>query len=194
MKGYFASNFQTYTIYEQRIQALGIQREINRARLKDKILNFFPIAQELSDGKLSFEQGIQQMLKQSSKSDCEGEVLLFAEVAKILRSELASFNGFQFDGCFTSSCQQESVPSALKTFVSMLLNDVDLKNNDCTNLQTVLTVSLTILSNYTKKPTSSAQHSPRREPPLPLFIGLKVHTKTRSKKMITNLYNLGLNV
>ena len=81
----------------------------------------------------------------------------------------------------------------------MLLNGIDLKDNDCTDSQRVLTVSQTILFNYNTKPTSSAikfRHSIRtnREPPLPLFIGLKVHTETRSKKMIMHLYDLGLSV
>ncbi len=33
-----------------------------------------------------------------------------------------------------------------------------------------------------------------REPPLPLYIGLKIHTETRSKKIITHLHDLGLSV
>ena len=143
---------------------------------------------------LIFEQGMNEMLKQAAKNDYEGETLLLAKVSKILRKELANFKGFQFDGCFTSRCQQESVPSVLKTFVSMLLNGIDLKDNDCTDSQRVLTVSQTILFNYNTKPTSSAikfRHSTNREPPLPLFIGLKVHTETRSKKMIMHLYDLG---
>ena len=62
-----------------------------------------------------------EMLKQAAKNDYEGETLLLAKVAKILRKELANFKGFQFDGCFTSRCQQESVPSVLKTFVSIII-------------------------------------------------------------------------
>ena len=33
-----------------------------------------------------------------------------------------------------------------------------------------------------------------REPPLPLYIGLNVHTLTRSKKMLTQLYEMGMSV
>ena len=190
-EGVFCFKFSVlHQLYEQRIKTLGMERVINRTRLKEKILEFFPQAQEQSDGKhkvLIFEQGMHEMLKQAAKNDYEGETLLLAKVAKILRKELANFKGFQFDGCFTSRCQQESVPSVLKTFVSMLLNGIDLKDNDCTDSQRVLTVSQTILFNYNTKPTSSAikfRHSTNREPPLPLFIGLKVHTETRSKKMI----------
>ena len=94
-------------------------------------------------------------------------------------------------GASKNQCHQSS------RLVSMLLNGIDLKDNDCADSQRVFTVSQTILFNYNTKPTSSAikfQHSTNREPPLPLFIGLKVHTETRSKKMIMHLYNIGLSV
>ena len=34
----------------------------------------------------------------------------------------------------------------------------------------------------------------QREPPLPLYIGMKIHTETRSKKLVNHLYDLGLSV
>ena len=153
---------ELHRLYEQRIETLGFQREINRGRLKEKILQNFPQAQEQSDGKnkvLVFEQGMQQMLKQIAKADYEGETLLLVKAAKILRKELANFTGFQFNGNFTSSCQQGSVPSVLKLFISMLLNGIDLKDKDFINSQAVLTVSQTILFNFNTKSTNSATKS-----------------------------------
>ena len=79
----------------------------------------------------------------------------------------------------------------------MLLNGFDLEDNDCTNSQIVLTVPQTILFNYDTNPTSFTikfRCSTNREPPLPLFIGLKVHTETRSKRMTMHLYDLRLSV
>ena len=82
----------------------------------------------------------------------------------------------------------------------MLPNGIDLEDNDCTDLQIVLTVSQIILFNYDTNPTSFAikfRRSTNREPPLSLIIGLKVHTahtETRSKRMTMHLYDLGLSV
>ena len=104
-EGVFYFKFsELHRLYEQRIETLGFQREINRGRLKEKILQNFPQAQEQSDGKnkvLVFEQGMQQMLQQIVKADYEGETLLLAKAAKMLRKELANFTGFQFNGKFT---------------------------------------------------------------------------------------------
>ena len=38
------------------------------------------------------------------------------------------------------------------------------------------------------------RHSLNHEPPLPLYLGLNIHTLTRSKKLIIELHNLGLSV
>ena len=55
------------------------------------------------------------------------------------------------DSNFTSTCQQESVPSVFKMFISMILNDIDLKDNDYKQFLLCLFLSL--------------------------FIGLKIHTE-----------------
>ena len=188
-----------YQLYEKRINYLGVEKEVNRSRFKESILSYFPQAQEQSDGKnkiLVFEQGMQQMLKQATACDYESEALLLAKVAKIIRKEIVSHKGFYFDGKFPSGCQQVSLPSTLKTLVSMLLYGANLKDQDSTDSQAILTISQTILFNFNKQASSTtkSRHSFEREPPLPLYIGMKIHTETRSKKLITQLYDLGLSV
>ena len=75
---------------------------------------------------------MQQILRQATKSDYEGEVLLLAKVAKIMCTEIANFKGFQFDGSFPSDCQQRSVATIISQ-VSMLLNGVNLKDQESTD-------------------------------------------------------------
>ena len=43
-------------------------------------------------------------------------------------------------------------------------------------------------------PSVKSRHSLERETPLALYIGMNIHTETRSKKLITQLYDLGLSV
>ena len=53
------------------------------------------------------------------------------------------------------------------------------------------------MDNITKKTTPSAmtsKHTLEREPPLPIYIGMNVHTLTRSKKLIHQLYQMGLSI
>ena len=65
-----------HQLYENRIRDLGVEEETNRTRFKEKVLAYFPQAQEQSDGKnkiLVFQQGMQQMLKQAMECDYEGD-------------------------------------------------------------------------------------------------------------------------
>ena len=186
-----------HQLYENRLQNLSVQKETNRTRLKEKVLAYFPQAQEQSDSKnkiLVFEQGMQEMLKQAMTCDYEGDALLLTKVAKSVRKEIASYKGFHFDGNFSSGCQQGSVLLS-RPPVSMLLNGADLKDQDSTDSQANLTVSQTIPFNYRKRASSGkSRHSVNSEPPLPLYIAMRIHTETRSKKIITQLYDLGLSV
>ena len=94
---------------------------------------------------MNFEEGIQEILKQATTQDHEAEMVLLAKAAKIVRKDITSYKGYSFDGKFPPGCQQESVPSCLKTLVSMILNGVDLQCQDSTDSQASLTISQTLL-------------------------------------------------
>jgi hypothetical protein len=63
-------------------------------------------------------------------------------------------------------------------------------------MQSCLTICQVILYNCTARISKASphQHSRKFEPPLPLYIGLKVHTLFRSKKLVSELSQLGLSV
>ena len=52
------------------------------------------------------------------------------------------------------------------------------------------------MDNITKKTPSAmtSRHTLEREPPLPIYIGMNVHTLTRSKKLIHQLFQVGLSI
>ena len=109
------------------------------------------------------------MLKQATTQDHEAEMVL---LAKIVWKDITSYKGFSFDGKFPPGCQQESVPSCLKTLVPMILNGVDLQCQDSTDSQASLTISQTLRFNFSKHTlaTVKSRHSLEREPPLPLYM------------------------
>ena len=73
-------------------------------------------------------------------SDCEGDALVLAKAAKIIRRDVANHKGFHFNGTFNNHCQHDSVPSTLKTLLSMLLVGADLKDQAATDFQANLTL------------------------------------------------------
>ena len=71
----------------------------------------------------------------------------------------------------------------------------NLKDQDKCESQACLTVSQVILFNIKKKCSDSTvktRHTLHREPPLPIYVGLNIHHMTRSKKLIQQLYQMGI--
>ena len=192
---------ELHKLYESRLQDLGVVKSINKSRLKTRLLgHFLDQCQEQTDGKntlLVFNEGLRKLLGEALISrDYEAEALSIAKTAKHVRQEIFDKECFRFTGSFPPDCQRESVPTALKSLVSMLLNGPNLKNQDKTDSQVCLTISQFILFNVkNKSPTAvNTRHSEAREPPLPLYLGMNIHTLTRSKKIMNQLYKLGISV
>lgn len=118
-------------LYESRLTEFGIMTEINKTRFKEHVLNIFPHAQELCDGKnavLVFQQGMQQIVKQGMKCDHEQDALILAKAARILRDEIFHSTRFKFNGSFPPNRQHTSVPYTLKFLVTMIMREADLKD------------------------------------------------------------------
>ena len=171
--------------------------------MKGELLDFFQKykIQEQSDGKhviLLFPKGMQEILL--STSQCKSEVVQLASVAKCIRNEMFQAESkFKFEGHFPSNCQKDSIPYSLKLLVSMILNGPSLKNEEINiDSQNCLTISQLILFNAKKKDSSfrkkGTRHSLDREPPLPVYISLNIHSLVRSKKIIDQLNSLGITI
>ena len=187
-------------LYQSRLNNFGISKEINKVRFKELLLSHFPDAQAQNDGKnilLIFKQEMQKMLKQAFQQRVENDALILSKAAKIIRDDIFNFQGlFKFSGSLPSGCQQNSLPTNLKYLVSMLLNGPNIKDQDSVESQSSLTIAQMILFNCKKRPsvTDKSRHNLNFEPPLPLYVGMKIHTQTRSKKLVMEMNELGLSV
>ena len=95
---------------------------------------------------LVFEKGMQQIMKEAVNCNYEDDAIV-SKVAKIIREDILNSNVTEFNGSFCADCQQQSVPTNVKYFVSMLLNGCTIKDQD---LQSCLTISQTIIFNCKK--------------------------------------------
>jgi len=183
---------ELHSLYVNRLKDLGIVKTVNKTRLKDLLLNHFPDAQEQYDGRniiIIFNEAMQNMLKEAlRKRDFSEDAVILAKVAAIIQNDVFNHRWFQFTGSFPLDCQENSVPSSLKSLVFLIFNGPNLKDQDKCESQACLTVSQTILYNMKKRPSDSAvktRHSVGREPPLPIYIGLVYITRPEAK----NLFN-----
>jgi len=93
-------------------------------------------------------------MKQAANCSLEDDAIVLSKAARIIHEDILNSN---VAGSFSADYQQQSVPTNVKYFVSMLLNG-------------------------------------KFEQPLPLYLGLKIHTQTRSKKLVSEMYHLGISV
>ena len=95
---------------------------------------------------------------------------------RIIRRDMLDTKS-KFNGTFNNSCEQESVPGSLKTFIGRIWGwggrrDFKIESSDMTGAQTTLCISQLILFNATKRRRDSGTtgasnyHSRDHEPPL----------------------------
>ena len=189
-----------HNLYEQRVKEFGVDIAINKMRLKEQLLEHFSGMglQEQYDGRntvLLFPEGMQQALKDAHLDhDYDNKAPLLTKVARICRQEILSVDT-TFSGSFAVDCQRDITPIT-NQLVSMILYGPNIKDKSG-EPQYCLTISQLLIFNSKKrgKPSSTQnRHSPEREPPLPLYIGLNLHSQTRSKTLVDNMAKLGISV
>ena len=95
-----------HSLFEDRLHTLGVEKSINKSRLKKQVLDHFSgECQEQSDGKnilLVFNEGMKRLLKESmTYHDYESEAILMLKlVIKVIRQEIFDWEPFQFSGNF----------------------------------------------------------------------------------------------
>ena len=190
-----------HKLYEQRLAILGCPKLVNKSRLKRQLIEHFSLdCQEQTDGKnilLIFNEGMQQILKDAMASrDFDQEAVSMARLSKVIRRDISDGKYFKFSGAFPQGCEEHSVPTSLKSLVSMLLYGPNIKAQTVKNSRACLTICQLVLFNFKEKlsGTKHLRHDKIREPPLPLYIGLDVHSHTRGKKLVNELCELGISV
>ena len=103
----------------------------------------------------------------------------------------------EFNGSFDAQCQEKSVPVSLMALVSMVLYGTNITTQTSSTLmpQPALTLSQLLMYNSLVRQSKTAtitRHSQDRETPLPMYLGIMVHTKNRKKALVDTLFNLGL--
>ena len=105
-----------------------------------------------------------------------------------------------FLGSFESNCQDVSVPPLLLHLVEQILKGTGIqsKSGEKTNPvnNAALSISQLIVFNAKEKgkndPNTSQRSNVDRETPLPLYLGIMIHSKTRKRSVIDTLFELGI--
>ena len=158
-------------------------------RLKEKILAEFPQLWEDKTGKCtilttSSKRTGKAIYKQSiMPGQAEGSTIFKA--AKIIRKYMFETDKV-FDGDFSEEPQLKAVPSHLLLLLGLILEGSKDLNICDTTASVALKLSQLVRFNAVKKKRTgvNCRHSKKNERPLPVLIGLAMHSQTREKKII----------
>ena len=188
-------------LYRERLIQLGeLSPCVHSTRLKDRILANFPELQAFKDGRdilLMSNEDVGTALRQACKNDADNDAYILAQAARIVRREIMNTTT-QFDGTFSADCQVECLPQSLQTLVAMLCDGASITEQSLsTQNQAQLSICQLIIFNNLlrrKKQTLKTRHNKFREPPLPVYLGVFLHNKTRKRELVDTLFELGLSV
>eukprot|EP00794_Sanderia_malayensis_P011697 gene11697-12916_t len=194
-------------LYTNRLEQLGVavDARVNSTHLKERILALSPdvIAETKGrDSYISCQGKVGEMLQMAYAECGDDEGTYLAKAANIIRRDIFTTTS-KFDGTLSKNAQKDSVPKALLTLISMILNGSDLTSKNSHDLlsqnQACLSVSQMIVFNSFKRQRDlnnmvSHRHSKDREPPLPVHLGLRIYSQKRQSKLVNELFRLGLSV
>jgi hypothetical protein len=123
---------------------------------------------------------------QQMRENEDADAVHLMHAAKLVRNEIFSFSS-KFTGSLSN--HKTSVPSSLVSFISMILEGPGYENY-CDS-EAALSISQLLMFNAIKRRrrqmtvdesvSTVVRHVANRETPLPIYVGLMLHSSTRQK-------------
>lgn len=191
-------------MYTNRLQQLGMENTArpNSSRLKERIIAQVPDLQPYNKGRdvyLAFGEDVGNALHKVHKEDSDDEAIHLAKAAAIVREDILT-NKYSFNGSFERDCQLRSIPASLLSFVNMILYgpNINAEESSFSKGQAALTIAQLVQYNtYLRRREGDVKKERRnksRESPVPIFVGVSVHAKTRCRDLVEILHKLGISI
>ena len=191
-------------MYTNRLQQLGMENTArpNSSRLKERIIAQVPDLQLYNKGRdvyLAFGEDVGNALQKVHKEDSDDEAIHLAKAAAIVRKDILT-NKYSFNGSFERDCQLRSIPASLLSFVNMILYgpNINAEEGSFSKGQAALTIAQLVQYNtYLRRREGDVKKERRnksRESPVPIYVGVSVHAKTRCRDLVEILHKLGISI
>ena len=149
---------------------------------------------------LAFDEDIGNALPKVCEEKYDDDAITLARAAQIVRRHMIKKNA-SFAGSFGIECQKQSVLQTLLALVAMIHEGPSIKSQSSSSgtvlSQATLSVAqlLQFNSSFCRVSGSSGIcHNKSRETPLPIYVGVTIHNKTRKRQLVDKLFELGLSI
>jgi hypothetical protein len=172
---------------------------VHTSRLRERILDYFKDMETIKSGKeyiLATKENVGKVFL-ARVENLYYEALCLSKAAKIIRKEIMSSKAV-FDFQFKSGLEFSGSSKSLSSLLDMILHGTSMKKSTGNGIsKTAQCLSQYIQFNTqtsTKERKEGVRHIKDREPPLPVYLGLMIHSRTRSKELIEKLYGFSLSI
>ena len=178
-------------LYIKNLKFFGTEEKVQTTRFTQRLLNSIPNLVSSTVNKntvVLFGDKVDELIVDYVKSPDEFYAAL-RKVAHPIRLEIIQ-QGNKFTGSFDSLSQVQSVPKTVLALASALI-DGEMTSSDHPSQE-----ALSQTSRSSKRRAKLTRRKPRKnqETPLLQYVGLKIFYTTRSRKLIDDLYHVGLSV
>ena len=191
-------------LYKKRFEDLGgvLPERVHSTRLKSRLLALAHIngLTESKRGKttyLAFDDDLCDVFKTIYEKDFDEDAFVLSRAADILRKSLLERESKEFDSEFHLDSQSSFVPQVLSSFVDMILQGTNINKNKKYLEQANLTISQLSgqkIVKRTRDNTTANYFCKARESPLGIYLGMRVHAKTRKKEIVDKSYDLEISI
>ena len=162
---------------------------IHSTKLKNGLLSYISDMDAHKQGRdvvLICNEDICTALKKACEGDTDMDAIYLAEAAKLVRRDLLKIKS-EFTGSY-EECHENSVPVSLLALVSMVVygTNITTQTSSANMPQAALSLSQLLMYNYLvnqSKASTTTKHSQARETPLPMYLGIMLHSKTRKRAL-----------
>ena len=188
-------------MYVENLKVYGIEEQCQTTRFTQRLVAYIPnLVSQIVERKtiVLFDKQVQELV--SDYVTCPDD--FFASLRKVVHPIRIDINDQTntFVGYFDGSSQVNSVPRTLLLLTSALIDGSTSNVSGCS--QEALTVAQLILS-HARSPAKKSRkkqetktvvrrHNKSQETPVMQYVGLKIYSLTRSRKLIDDLFRPGL--
>ena len=140
-------------------------------------------------------------MRKAYEHDVDDDAVHLARAADIVRRDMLKMKN-ELVGSFEPNSKEVCFPVSLLALVAVVLYGPNIKaqTSASTIPQPVLIISQLLIFSSTaqrrenQRALCTTRHNQERETPLPIYLGVTVHTKTRKRELVDRMYDLGLSI
>ena len=172
---------------------------VHSTRLKERLLLQIPELRAEQQGRdvlMLFKKDIGDAVKRVIADDMDADAVHLVRAAQVVRKHMLE-RAYEFTGSFENGCELNAVPSSLTTLIRMILEGPNIESQSQTNsTKAHIAVGLSELIQFNTVKSSRAavgsRHNRSRETPLPIYLSMLIHAKTRKRELVDTFFKLGL--